>query len=438
MSRKYFLMFLVMWFLSFSALAPSALAPVFAQNTPPQGRNFPGSPFATPQGKRWVPGHFEVKDGRQIWIRGHYESTGENQPMAPFAAPSTSEPVQQRNAGPERSEEGFIRPFTESKESTKKWVPGHFEEVDGRKVWVRGHYANQEGTVAGPPAGSFNPPANDQKALVASKRQAGSSNIVAQGWAVVVGISKYKNAAGAFPEVRYAASDAKAFYDFLRSPKGGGFSPDHILFLQNENATLENIKYAFFDFLKQAIEEDFVVVYFSGHGTPEKDNPQNLYLVAYDSRPDRIASTAFPMWDIETALSRYIKSEKIIMFADACHSAGIASDITVRNIATKNNLVSKYLLEVAKANKGRAIFTASEAGELSQESKKWGGGHGVFTYFLIRGLNGEADVNDNRIVTLGEVIDFVSENVRRATNNTQHPDTAGIFDREFPVAILPH
>jgi len=34
------------------------------------------------------------------------------------------------------------------------------------------------------------------------------------------------------------------------------------------------------------------------------------------------------------------------------------------------------------------------------------------------------------------LIDFVSENVRRATNNSQHPDTAGIFDRSFPVAVL--
>ncbi len=141
------------------------------------------------------------------------------------------------------------------------------------------------------------------------------------------------------------------------------------------------------------------------------------------------------MWDIDTAFTRHIKSKKVMMFADACHIAGIVGDIAMRSINRKN-LVNQYLIDVAKTKKGRAVLTASEAGELSQESKKWGGGHGVFSYFLLNGLKGEADVNDDNIVTLGEVTDFVSENVRRATKNTQHPDMGGSFDREFPLASI--
>jgi uncharacterized caspase-like protein len=139
--------------------------------------------------------------------------------------------------------------------------------------------------------------------------------------------------------------------------------------------------------------------------------------------------------DIDTAFKRHIKSRKIVMFADACHSAGITGDIATRDIDRKN-MVNRYLLEVAKARKGCMILTASEAGEFSQESKKWGGGHGVFTYFLLNGLKGEADINENNIVTLGELTDFVCENVRRATKNTQHPHAAGILDREFPLSFL--
>jgi uncharacterized caspase-like protein len=123
------------------------------------------------------------------------------------------------------------------------------------------------------------------------------------------------------------------------------------------------------------------------------------------------------------------------MLADACHSAGITSDLATRSINQKN-MVNESLLNVAQAHKGLLVFTGSEAGELSQESRRWGGGHGVFTYFLLKGLKGEADVNRDRIVTTGELIDFVSENVRRATQNTQHPSTAGIFDRMFPIASI--
>jgi uncharacterized caspase-like protein len=311
---------------------------------------------------------------------------------------------------------------------TREWIPGHYEIKDGKNVWTRGHYDDEEGIATGPPAEMFNVPGAEQATLGGTKPSA----VKPQGWAVVIGISKYKYSAGIFPELHYAASDAEAFYNLLRSPEGCGLPAERIYFLKDEMATLENIRYAFFDFLKQALEEDCVMVYFSGHGTPEKDNPDNLYLVAHDTKPERITSTAFPMWDIEIALSRHIKSDKVIVFADACHSAGITGDIATRSIY-KKNMVNKYLLGVAQGKNGRAIFTASKAGELSQESKQWGGGHGVFTYFLIQGLKGKADINENNIVTLGEIIDFVGENVRRATNNTQHPDTAGIFAREIPI-----
>ena len=143
------------------------------------------------------------------------------------------------------------------------------------------------------------------------------------------------------------------------------------------------------------------------------------------------------MWDIETALSRYIRAERVVLIADACHSAGVGSDFATRAITVEGNPVNRYLMQLSKSGKGRAIFTASEVGERSQESKNWGGGHGVFTYFLLEGLRGKADVNKNGIVTLGEAMDYTDERVRRATRNKQHPDTSGNFDRNLPLSA-PH
>jgi uncharacterized caspase-like protein len=449
--------------------------PVLAQQPKSNGQNafrpgpgFPGFPGTAPKGKRWVPGHYEVKNGKQVWVPGgHKEADNNTQAASPIVppwfknktpgdtepAPADNKKVDEKTPAaspisppwfnpnkrgdtePAPPKEGFVRPFVKGREGESKgWIPGRFEKVDGKDTWIRGHGVGEKGTAGGPPKGIPDSPATEQ--AVSEKLQEPVSTAKAQGWAIVIGISDYQYAAGKFPELRYADRDAKDFYDFLRSPQGGGFPPERILFLENERATLDNIKYAFFDFLKQAIEEDYVVIYFSGHGTPEESNLENLYLMAYDSKPDRLASTAFPMWDIETAFTRHIKSKKVVMFADACHSAGIVGDIAMRSIYKKNNMVNKYLLEMAKAKKGRIIFTGSEAGEFSQESRKWGGGHGVFTYFLLNGMRGEADVNDDSIVTLGEIIDFVNKNVRRATKNTQHPDTAGVFDRGFPMVFL--
>jgi uncharacterized caspase-like protein len=260
---------------------------------------------------------------------------------------------------------------------------------------------------------------------------------IGQRWAVVVGISRYKHGGPDLANLRYADRDAEAFYEFLISPRGANFPKSNIRFLTNEKATLANLKDALYVFLQNAIEEDLVIIYFAGHGSPEPADDKNLYLLAYDTDPKRLPSTAFPMWDIETALSRYIRAERVVLMADACHSAGIGGGFATRAIAVEGNPVNRYLIQLAKSGRGRAIFTASEAGEQSQESQNWGGGHGVFTYFLLEGLKGKADANQDGIVSLGEAMDYTEEQVRRATRNKQHPDTSGNFDRNLPLAILP-
>jgi uncharacterized caspase-like protein len=93
-------------------------------------------------------------------------------------------------------------------------------------------------------------------------------------------------------------------------------------------------------------------------------------------------------------------------------------------------------MELSKSRAGRISLTASESGELSQESTKWGGGHGVFTYFLVEGLKGSADVNADGLVTLGELIQYSSSNVTKETASAQHPDTAGKIDTFFPMALV--
>ena len=61
--------------------------------------------------------------------------------------------------------------------------------------------------------------------------------------------------------------------------------------------------------MKPALEEDVVVIYFAGHGSPESpDAPANLYLLPYDTKYDKIAATAFPMEDVEKA----IKSQAVL------------------------------------------------------------------------------------------------------------------------------
>ena len=168
------------------------------------------------------------------------------------------------------------------------------------------------------------------------------------------------------------------------------------------------------------------------HGSPDlPDSPDNLFLLPYNTRYDDIATTGFPMWDIETALKRFVKARKVIVIADACHSGGVGSAFDIAagsGRGIKVNPISAGLQDLSKVGDGVYVISASDDRQLSQESKYWGGGHGVFTHFLIKGLKGEADYNKDKRVSLGEIIPYLSEQVRRATRNAQTPTVAGRFD----------
>lgn len=274
--------------------------------------------------------------------------------------------------------------------------------------------ARQNGTAAAPPAAPLPPP----------------SSASTQHWAVVIGVSDYADSR--IPALRYAAKDAQALHDWLVSPAGGRYAPARVKLLTDRNATAAAIKEALYTWLRQTIEEDVVVIYFAGHGSPDSpDTPQNLYLLPYDTRYDAIASTGFPMWDVETALKRFIKARRVVVLADACHSGGVGATFDVARRAlgdVQPNRISSGLQNLASVGAGIAVISASDDRQLSAESAKFGGGHGVFTHYLLEGLKGKADYNNDSRVTLGELIPYLSEHVRRETLNAQSPTVAGRFD----------
>jgi uncharacterized caspase-like protein len=254
-------------------------------------------------------------------------------------------------------------------------------------------------------------------------------------WAVVVGISSYRDSQ--VPDLRYASADAKSFYDWAVSATGGRYAPARIRLLLDEQATAANIKNALFNWLGQALEEDVVTIYFAGHGSPQSpDHPDNLYLLPHDCRYDNIATTGFPMWDIETALKRFIKAKKVVVIADACHSGGVGQSFDIARRAKRDlkvNPVSTGIQKLTQVGEGVCVISASDENQYSQESKDWGGGHGVFTYFLLKGLKGDADYNKDASVNLGELTSYVSQEVRRATKNTQSPTVAGRYDPAITI-----
>ncbi|MDH4207038.1 MAG: caspase family protein [Desulfobacteraceae bacterium] len=257
-----------------------------------------------------------------------------------------------------------------------------------------------------------------------------------QHWAVIIGVSRYSDTR--IQSLRYANADAEYFYNWLISSTGGEYSPNNIKLLLDKEATSKNIKDALFNWLRQAIEKDVVIIIFAGHGSPDSpDTPENLYLLPYDTQYDNIAATGFPMWDVETAIKRFIKAKRIIVIADACHSGGVGQSFDVARRSTRGigvNPISTRLEQLSKAGKGVAVISASGDKQTSQEGSQWGGGHGVFTYYLMEALKGNADYNQDNKVSLGELIPYLSEQVRRATKSAQSPTVSGKFDPALAIA----
>jgi len=229
-------------------------------------------------------------------------------------------------------------------------------------------------------------------------------------WAVVIGVSRYGDTR--ISRLQFADRDAEAIRDFLVDPKGGAIPPENVVYLTNEEATFLKIRSALFDFLTKPGPDDLVIVYFAGHGTNDfKKRPDNYYLLGYDTDLENLGSTAVPMWDLQAAFERTLQAN-VVTLVDACHSGGIGQAVP--------NMTNQRWIK-AGFGQNRAIITASDVDEVSLEGKQWGGGHGVFTYYVLQGLKGSADLHHDRKITVGELFDFVRPHVEQATSGSQTP-----------------
>ncbi len=233
-------------------------------------------------------------------------------------------------------------------------------------------------------------------------------------WSVVVGISRYEH----MPVLRFTDDDAYRFYAFLKSPEGGALTEKQVKILIDEDATRNNILMTLKETLLKADKNDVIVFYYSGHGLDGSFIP-----VDYDGFNNRLLHD-----EIKSIFEQSQAKHKII-FADACYSGSLLA-----MKAPFHQMIKKYYESFEHTKGGLAFFTSSQGAEISLED----GGlrQGIFTHFLIRGLNGEADVDRNKIVTINELYTFVKKHVRSYTAKVQTPVITGKYDGNMPVAVI--
>lgn len=248
---------------------------------------------------------------------------------------------------------------------------------------------------------------------------------VPRGYALIVGIGNYKNLP-ARAQLEFTEPDANSIYSILISPEGGNFRAENVHRLIGPQATLANIKNELESWLPSvAKEEDRVVIYFAGHGFISGGRG---YLAPADFDPANIPGTGYSMDTLGQVAGARIKAKWKVLLTDACHSGAITPDAEARAL-------NQSLLDLSRSI---LSLTAGRDRERSFESKDWGGGHGIFTYYVVKGLEGEADESGDGIVTADELAEYVRRNVREATKGQQNPTSdRGSFDPNMLLAYLP-
>jgi tetratricopeptide (TPR) repeat protein/uncharacterized caspase-like protein len=252
-------------------------------------------------------------------------------------------------------------------------------------------------------------------------------------WAVAIGVSNYKNLTPK-DQLEFAHRDAADFADFLRTPNGGGFPSNQLTLLTNQAATLSAMRSALGTTLPRSVEpDDMVIIFFAGHGVVESEG--DGYLLAHDSDPQNLYATALQISELNRIVTERLKARSVILITDACHSGRLGW--VARGAGESAALVNRYLDEVGKSGRGIFRLLASRADQLSYEDERFGGGHGAFTWFLLEGLRGKAERDGDGFVRVGELLDYLSETVPKATQSLQHPRAAGDIDTRLPLSVLP-
>ncbi len=237
--------------------------------------------------------------------------------------------------------------------------------------------------------------------------------------AVIIGISKYES----LPIAEFANDDARAFYDY--AIRGLGVKPENIKLLVDEGAREAEILKTFRTWLPSRVKSSTeVFVFYSGHGLPTPDG-SGLYLLPLQADREVIDDTAIPFAKINDAISM-TKPKSVTVILDACYSGQTKAGQTL--VASARPIALKAQNSFFPSN--FTVISASQSDQISSSSPDLQ--HGIFSYYLMKGMEGDADINKDGKITLGEMLDYLVEQVGRQAammSRKQEPQLIGDVGR---------
>lgn len=241
-------------------------------------------------------------------------------------------------------------------------------------------------------------------------------------YAVVIGIENYREQ---LPKADFAASDAREMAKFL--VKHAGYKEENVVLRINEQATRSDMEKYFEGWLKNNLDANSsLLVYFSGHGAPQPTTG-DAYLVPYDGDPVYIEQTGYPLKRLYETLDQ-LPAKDVVVMLDSCFSGAGGRSVIAKG--------AKPLVTVQNTslNSGKVVALTATAGNhisMAYQEKA----HGLFTYYALQGLAGDADSNGDGSIDVRELFYYLKPQVQRVArtvyNTEQTPqlrEPTGLLD----------
>ncbi len=234
--------------------------------------------------------------------------------------------------------------------------------------------------------------------------------------AIIIGIQDYRRVSKA----DFANNDARRFYDY--AIRGLGVRPENIKLLLDDKADDIEILGAFKNWLplKTRKGQTDVYVFYSGHGYPSDDGA-SLYFLPHGVDRQFLDRSAIKQSDIVQALQA-VTPKSVTLFLDACYSGQSRTGETLLAGARPISIQPK----ASTFPSNFTVLSASAPEQIASSSPELK--HGIFSYFLMKGMEGEADQNKDGVITVQEMQSYLSDSVGRkamSLSRTQQPQVVG-------------
>lgn len=242
-------------------------------------------------------------------------------------------------------------------------------------------------------------------------------------YVLAIGVSEYQDES---LRLDYAAKDAEDIAALFEAQVGPLYRGVEVQLVTDEDATFAGVRAGLGWLRREMTDLDTALIFIAGHGM--NDNNGDLFFLTHESEVDALFETAVEATMFTDTIQRL--PGRVIYLMDTCHSGNLEF---VQRGGTRIDL-NRHLHDLRAAT-GAVVFSSATGSQYALESSAWG--NGAFTLAVIEGLEGGADYNTDRAVSVNELNLYVTQRVKELTNNRQTPVLRLPGEvRDFPVAAL--